>query len=98
MSPMYSKNTFIHYFQNHVILDFLMGMLSFCSCQIKGISTLVVNLFKAGLKVCNPMVTGHWMQQYCHGQQQEIYPIILPSCFYEHQLFFEEVVYFRDLY
>ena len=87
------STSLIHHFYNHATFEYLTACFSFfCSCQIKGISTFVVNLFKAGLKVCNPMVTGHWMQQYCHGQQHEIYPIILPPCFYVHQLFFDEVV------
>ncbi|KAH7281372.1 hypothetical protein KP509_36G043800 [Ceratopteris richardii] len=59
------------------------------SCQVKGLSTFVINLFKAGLKLQNP-IPGTWMDQYCHGQQQEIYPVILPQCFFQHDIYFEE--------
>jgi hypothetical protein len=57
---------------------------------VKGISTFVINLFKAGLNVHNPM-PGQWMEKYCHGQQHEIYPVILPPCFHEQGLTYVEV-------
>lgn len=60
------------------------------SCQIKGISTFVLNLFKAGLTIRNP-IPAQWMQQYYHGQQQEIYPVILSPSFHEHKLTFDDV-------
>ncbi|KAI5056590.1 hypothetical protein GOP47_0028408, partial [Adiantum capillus-veneris] len=59
------------------------------SCQVKGLSTFVINLFKSGLKLRNSL-PGSWIQQYCHGQQQEIYPVILPLFFFENYLSFDE--------
>eukprot|EP00249_Psilotum_nudum_P022094 c28369_g1_i3 orf=497-4030(-) len=67
------------------------------SCQIKGLTTFIINLFKCGLRLNRPP-PGHWMQQYCHGLQQQIYPIILPSCFCENKLLFDEaaeIVYLK---
>ncbi|MCO5551651.1 hypothetical protein L7F22_005155 [Adiantum nelumboides] len=63
------------------------------SCQVKGLSTFVINLFKSGLKL-GKSLPGSWIQQYCHGQQQEIYPVILPSVFFEKCLSFEEAAEF----
>ncbi|KAH8961722.1 hypothetical protein BDL97_05G064000 [Sphagnum fallax] len=68
------------------------------SCQIKGLSTFIVNLFRTGLRVVTPL-KGHWMFQYMHGLRQEVFPIILPATFHEEGLTFEqacELVYRRN--
>jgi hypothetical protein len=63
------------------------------SCQIKGLSTFIVNLFRTGLRVVTPL-KGHWMFQYMHGLRQEVFPIILPATFHEEGLTFEQVSHF----
>ncbi len=63
------------------------------SCQIKGLSTFIVNLFRTGLRVVTPL-KGHWMFQYMHGLRQEVFPIILPAAFHEEGLTFEQVSHF----
>jgi potassium large conductance calcium-activated channel subfamily M alpha protein 1 len=63
------------------------------SCQIKGLSTFIVNLFRTGLRVVTPL-KGHWMFQYMHGLCQEVFPIILPATFHEEGLTFEQVSHF----
>ncbi|KAH8975770.1 hypothetical protein BDL97_01G177000 [Sphagnum fallax] len=71
-------------------LDVIRFKLLARSCQIKGLSTFVVNLFRTGLRVATPL-EGHWMFQYMHGLRQEVFPIILPSIFHEEGLTFDQV-------
>lgn len=32
-----------------------------------------------------------WMEQYCHGLRQEVFPLILPECFHREGLLYEQV-------
>lgn len=61
-----------------------------CSCHIKGLPTFLTNLFKSGLAVSS-LGSERWMQQYSSGLKQEVFPVILPSCFYKEGFLFEEV-------
>ncbi|XP_024516267.1 calcium-activated potassium channel subunit alpha-1-like isoform X2 [Selaginella moellendorffii] len=67
------------------------------SCLIQGFSTLVINLFRSGLLLRHSHAD-HWMTEYCYGVRQEIFPAILPACFFEEKLTFEEaaeIVYLK---
>lgn len=61
-----------------------------CSCHVKGLPTFLTNLFKSGLAVSS-LGSERWMQQYSSGLKQEVFPVILPSCFYTEGFLFEEV-------
>ncbi|KAJ7570310.1 hypothetical protein O6H91_01G114400 [Diphasiastrum complanatum] len=59
------------------------------SCQINGLSTFVINLFRSGL-VLRKRVRARWMMQYYDGLKQEVFPVIFPSWFHIQKLRFEQ--------
>lgn len=61
-----------------------------CSFHVKGLPTFLTNLFKSGLAVSS-LGSERWMQQYSSGLKQEVFPVILPSCFHTEGFLFEEV-------
>ncbi|GLJ07331.1 hypothetical protein SUGI_0064550 [Cryptomeria japonica] len=71
------------------------------SCHIKGLPTFLTNLFKSGLVVSSSTIgSEHWVQQYAAGRKQEVFPVILPSCFHTEELLFEEAaeIVYRKLH
>ncbi|KAL3677579.1 hypothetical protein R1sor_027527 [Riccia sorocarpa] len=44
---------------------------------------------RQGLPLSKPE-KGSWLRQYYHGLRQQVYPVLLPSCFFEEELLFEE--------
>ncbi|KAL2636366.1 hypothetical protein R1flu_007845 [Riccia fluitans] len=44
---------------------------------------------RQGLPLSKPE-KGNWLRQYYHGLKQGVFPVLLPPCFYEEELLFEE--------
>ncbi|GBG62829.1 Calcium-activated potassium channel subunit alpha-1 [Chara braunii] len=61
------------------------------SCYVKGLSTLVSNLFVSAVTF-HPPEEDTWEEEYCYGLEHEVYPVLLPEVF--HNRSFKEVAEF----
>lgn len=64
------------------------------SCFIKGLYTFITNVFTSELKL-KKLSSAHFLSEYFHGFDNEVYPMILPPTF--HNLLFEEVTLYARL-
>ncbi|KAJ7563620.1 hypothetical protein O6H91_03G117500 [Diphasiastrum complanatum] len=61
------------------------------SCLIKGLYTLITNIFSSEVKLTS-LPSEHYMSEYFDGFLNEVYPLIFPNAL--HNLMFEEVAEF----